>query len=58
MLAFLTKNLGTIIVGLVVAGIVAAIIVKLVRDKRQGKHIGCDCGCGGCPGSTSCDTKQ
>ncbi len=58
MLGFLTENLGTIIVGLVVAGVVAAIIIKLVRDKRKGKHIGCDCGCAGCPSSTSCGTKQ
>jgi 1-aminocyclopropane-1-carboxylate deaminase/D-cysteine desulfhydrase-like pyridoxal-dependent ACC family enzyme len=46
MLAYLAENIGTIVVGLIVAGILAAIIAKLVRDKKNGKCIGCDCGCG------------
>lgn len=53
MLMFLAENLGTIIVGLVVAGIVAAIIAGLVRDKRKGKHIGCG-GCSGCNSEKDC----
>jgi hypothetical protein len=47
MLEFLSENIGTIIVGLVVAGIVAAVIIKLVRDKKKGKCVGCNCG--SCP---------
>jgi hypothetical protein len=43
MLSFLAENLGTIVVGLVVAGIVSAIIVKIIKDKRQGKCVGCNC---------------
>ena len=50
--AFITDNIGTIIIGIVVAGIVAAIIVKLVRDKRKGKCAGCDCDCNGCHGAS------
>ncbi|MDR1156903.1 MAG: FeoB-associated Cys-rich membrane protein [Oscillospiraceae bacterium] len=46
MLTVLAENLGTILVGLVVLGILAAIVAKLIRDKRKGKCVGCDCGCG------------
>ncbi len=44
MLTFLAENLGTIIVGLVLAAVIAAIIVKLARDKKKG----CSCGCAEC----------
>ncbi|GHU83486.1 hypothetical protein FACS1894196_3460 [Clostridia bacterium] len=54
MLTFLSENLGTIVIGLLVVGIVAPIVVKLVRDTRRGKHVGCDCGCGGCAYAQSC----
>ncbi|MDR0858886.1 MAG: FeoB-associated Cys-rich membrane protein [Oscillospiraceae bacterium] len=50
MLTFITQNLGTIVISLVLLAVVAGIVVKLVRDKRQGKRLGCDCGCGGCDG--------
>jgi hypothetical protein len=53
MFAFLSENLGTIAVGLMVACIIAAIVAKLVRDKRQGKCAGC----GGCEGRANCGTK-
>jgi hypothetical protein len=59
MLAFLAENWGTIVVGLVVAGIVAAIIVKIIRDKRKGKSVVCDCSsCEGCHGGASCGAKK
>lgn len=56
MLTFLSENLGTILVGIIVAGIVAAIITKIIRDKRKGKSVVCDCGCGGCPNASNCHT--
>jgi hypothetical protein len=49
MIGFFAENLGTIVVGLAVAGIVAAIVMKMIRDKKKGKCIGCDGGCGNCP---------
>jgi hypothetical protein len=48
MLDFLTHNLGTILVGFILAGIVAAIIFRLMKKKKQEKCIGCNCACGGC----------
>ena len=47
MLAWLTANLGTIIITLVLIGIVTAIIVKMKKDKKQGKN-SCGCGCQNC----------
>jgi len=44
MLAWLTDNLGTIIVSLILICIVTAVIVKMVKDKKSGKgSCGCDC---------------
>jgi hypothetical protein len=54
MISFFAQNLGTIAVGLLVAGAVAAIVAKLIRDKHNGKCTGCDCSCGGCPSRGSC----
>ena len=47
MLAWLAANLGTIVVTLLLIGIVTAIIVKMVKDKKQGKG-SCGCGCEHC----------
>ena len=42
-------NPADIIVVLVLAAVVALIVIKLVRDKKRGKHA-CSCGgdCAGC----------
>jgi len=53
MISFIVKNLGTIAIGLVLAGIAAAIVVRLGRDKKKGKCAGCD----GCPGRADCGMK-
>jgi tetrahydromethanopterin S-methyltransferase subunit C len=49
MMTFIVNNLGTIVVGVIVAAIVGLVVAKLVRDKRRGKHVGCD-SCAGCDG--------
>ncbi len=54
MIQFFVDNLPTILVSIVLALIVAAIIVKLVKDKKQGKSVGCGCGCKSCPNSAMC----
>lgn len=50
MLTFITENIGTIIVFLIVVAVVAAVVAKLVKDKKRGKAIcGGDCSkCHGC----------
>ncbi len=49
MLDFLLENWGTLLVGLLILAAVSGVIIKMVRDKRQGKA-SCSCGCGGCSG--------
>ncbi len=53
MLNWITDNLSTIIVSLVLILIVAAIIRKLVRDKKKGKS-SCGCNCAHCAMAGSC----
>ena len=49
MLTWLTANIGTIVVLLVLVAIVGAIVRKLYTDRKKGIH---SCG-GGCPGCNS-----
>lgn len=50
MMAFLSKNIGTIVVLLIVIALVAAVVTKMIKDKKSGKSAcGCncsECGCG------------
>ncbi len=56
MLAFITENLGTLIVGAIVLAITALIVVRLIR---RGKKSFCSCGdCSSCAGCTGCDIKS
>ncbi|MBQ6442953.1 MAG: FeoB-associated Cys-rich membrane protein [Lachnospiraceae bacterium] len=55
MAAWISENLGTIIVTIILVAAVAGIIYKLIKDKRQGKSCcGGSCtqckACGRCPG--------
>ncbi len=57
MIDFITANLGTIIVALIVAGLLAAIIIKAVKDKRSGKS-SCSCGCKDCANAEFCHGRK
>ncbi|MGI5935562.1 MAG: FeoB-associated Cys-rich membrane protein [Oscillospiraceae bacterium] len=54
MIAFLTENLGTIIISLVLLAVVALIIANMARKRKRGQSAGCGCGCSGCPSATMC----
>lgn len=47
MIAWLSANIGTILVGLVVLAIVIGIVLSLHRDKKQGK-LSCGGNCSSC----------
>ena len=47
---WLTENLATILVSLVVLAIVTLVIAGMIRDKRKGKSVTCG-GCSGCSGN-------
>ena len=53
MFSWIAENAGTIAVSILLTSLAAWIIVRLRRDKKQGK---CSCGgnCGCCPMSGSC----
>ena len=57
MLAWLSANIGTIIVAVIVAAAVAAVVIKMVRDKRQGKS-SCGCNCSACAMRGECHKGQ
>lgn len=57
MLSFISQNLATIIVLLVVVLVFGLVVFKLIKDKKTGKS-SCSCGCGGCPMKDSCHSKN
>ena len=54
MIAFLMDNLATILISMVLLTVVVFISAHLIRKKKSGKSIGCDCGCDHCPSSSLC----
>lgn len=53
MLDFITNNLGTIIVGIILLAIVILVIKSMKKDKANGKST-CGCGCKGCANAQYC----
>lgn len=56
MLAWITENIGTILISAVLLLVVVLIIRKLVKDKKKGKS-SCGCNCAHCTMSGSCHQK-
>ena len=56
MLAWITENIGTILISAVLLLVVVLIIRKLVKDKKKGKS-SCGCNCAHCAMSGSCHQK-
>ena len=54
---FITQNMGTIAVLLVLAVMVGLIINKMRKDKKAGKGC-CGCGCSGCAMKDSCPSHN
>ena len=47
MLSWITENLGTILITLVLLVIVGAIVATLLKNRKKGKS-SCGCGCAHC----------
>jgi hypothetical protein len=47
MAAWLSENIGNIVVMIIVAAIIALAIRSVIKDKRSGKG-SCGCGCANC----------
>ena len=53
MISWISDNLGTIIMSIILLAIVAGIIWKMYQDKKKGKS-SCGCNCGHCAMSGMC----
>lgn len=53
MLVWIADNAGTVIVALALLGIVCGIVIKLVKNRKEGKS-SCGCGCEHCAMSGTC----
>lgn len=59
MMAWITNNIGTIVICAVLIAIVAAVIISMIRKKRAGKSLVCGCpSCKGCAMSGQCHKKN
>ena len=50
---WLTENISTVIIAVILLAALTAIAVKLIRNKKQGKS-SCGCGCKNCALSGKC----
>jgi len=57
MLTWISENIATIIICVILLAVIAAIIGKMVRDKKKGKS-SCGCGCANCTMNGSCHSKK
>lgn len=57
MLTWISENIATIIICVILLAVISAVIGKMVRDKKKGKSF-CGCGCANCPMSGSCHSKK
>ena len=53
MLQWLSENIGTIIVTIVIIGVISGIVLKIRNDRKKGKS-SCGCNCGQCAMSEVC----
>lgn len=54
---WLLNNISTIIICIVLIAIVTAIIVRMIKNKKQGKT-SCGCGCQNCAARNSCHSGK
>ncbi|MBP5250732.1 MAG: FeoB-associated Cys-rich membrane protein [Lachnospiraceae bacterium] len=57
MIGFITENIGTIIVSLILIAVVFFAVRSMIRSKKKGQ---CSCGgnCGSCSMGCACHKKQ
>ncbi len=57
MFRWIAENAGTVIVSVLLIGLVTGIVVRLRKDKKQGKS-SCGGNCGCCPMAGSCHKQS
>lgn len=58
MMSWITENLATIIVGLIVLAIVVLAVRSMYKNKKAGNSCSCGSSCSGCASSGMCHTKN
>ena len=56
-MTWIVQNIESIIATAVLAATLTLITLRLIKNKKQGKHLcggGCGGGCAGCPGAAAC----
>ena len=56
-MAWITQNLESILATLVLGTALTLIVLRLIRNKKQGKPL-CGGGCGGCPNAGACHGRE
>ncbi|MBQ1771134.1 MAG: FeoB-associated Cys-rich membrane protein [Clostridia bacterium] len=56
-MSWLSENLGTIIVAVLLIGVISAVIAGLIRDRKKGKS-SCGCNCAHCAMAQSCHSRK
>ena len=56
MLAWLTENLGTVVISAILLAVVVCISIHLLHQKKQGKS-SCGCNCATCAMHGRCHSK-
>ena len=57
MLQWIGENTGTIIVSIILIALVTGIVIRMRKDRSQGKS-SCGCNCGCCPMAGSCHKQS
>lgn len=57
MISWLAANAATIVISAILILLVVAVIVKLMRDKRNGRT-SCGCGCSNCAMQGTCHQNK
>lgn len=52
-MSWLAENAGTLIVSLALLGVIVFVLLRMRKNKKQGKS-SCGCSCGSCPMGDCC----
>ena len=57
MFQWIGENAGTVVVSIALIALVTGIVIRMRKDKKQGKS-SCGCNCGCCPMASSCHKQS
>lgn len=54
MLAWISENIGTIVISFLLCAVIARIVVGMIKDRKKGKSSCCGGSCGHCGMGSAC----